>query len=288
MVRKVRSGQRFKPLGAADHNAIAEAAEHYQRFARMGTGDQSSPPPLLFDRCKVKNTSGAALARGSVLEITGDLLTDIEAEHPWFTGDTPSGTSVPFCVTRRAAADDEIVEALAMGFVIARVNVTSTSHTHAALTASQTYLTSGTSDGARILNTLTATGVQECWILLGAGSGSSCPAQNDIQDITVFGVPTGGTFTWTLTVGVTTTGITLDYNDTAAAVQSAIIAGHSQVSSGDVSCSGGPFPTSTVRVEFQGNLANQEIALATANFAALTGGSGVAVLCSKAQLGSAG
>jgi len=121
-----------------------------------------------------------------------------------------------------------------------------------------------------------------------SGGRSACTAQDDWQDITVLGQPTGGSFTWALTINATSANISIAYNDSAARIQSAIVARHSQVSSGDVTCSGGPLPNSTVRVKFEGNLANQPIDLALANFSALTGGSGMAVITSKAQLGATG
>ncbi len=119
-----------------------------------------------------------------------------------------------------------------------------------------------------------------------AASGSGgCESQNAIIDITIFGSPTGGTFTsdWTIN-GVITTGMGFAFDCSAATFQSTLEA-LVPIPSGSVLVTGGPFPNATMRIEFKGTLANLNVALPTANWGSLTGGTGVGVICSLAQLG---
>lgn len=93
-------------------------------------------------------------------------------------------------------------------------------------------------------------------------------AANDVQTITVSGTPTGGSFRLNFNGQVTGA---IAYNAAASAVEDAIEA-LSNVGAGNVSCSGGPFPGSTVVVTFQGDLAGQEQPLMTLYSNSLTGG----------------
>jgi hypothetical protein len=92
---------------------------------------------------------------------------------------------------------------------------------------------------------------------------------NEVQTITITGSPTGGTFTLTYD-GETTSPIA--YNASAAAVDAALEA-LSNISLGDVTCSGGALPSSPVIVTFTGALAGTDVPEMTANGAGLTGGS---------------
>lgn len=93
-------------------------------------------------------------------------------------------------------------------------------------------------------------------------------ATNEVQEVAISGTPTGGTFTLTFH-GQTTAAIA--YDAAASAVQSALEA-LSNVSSGDVSCSGGALPGSAVTVTFQGNYAATDVEQMTADGSGLTGG----------------
>jgi len=89
---------------------------------------------------------------------------------------------------------------------------------------------------------------------------------NTVQVVTVLGTPTGGTFKLTYAGQQTAT---IAYNATAAAVQAALEA-LSNISQAAVSASGssgGPYT-----ITFQGDLAELEIELMTADGSALTGG----------------
>lgn len=95
---------------------------------------------------------------------------------------------------------------------------------------------------------------------------------NEIQKVTITGSPSGGTFTLTFD-GQTTSAIS--YNGSAASVQSALEA-LSNISVGDVTCTGGPLPGTAVDVEFAGNFENQNVPQMTAT-SSLTGGTSPAV-----------
>jgi len=91
---------------------------------------------------------------------------------------------------------------------------------------------------------------------------------NAVQTLSISGAPTGGTFTLTFW-GFTTAPIA--YNATAAAVQSALQALPS-VGTGNVTCTGGPLPGSSVIITFGGSLSSMVLPLITANSGGLTGG----------------
>jgi hypothetical protein len=92
--------------------------------------------------------------------------------------------------------------------------------------------------------------------------------RNEVQEIAKTGTPTAGTFTLTY-AGQTTTPI--PYNATAAAIKSALEA-LSNIAVGDISVSGGPLPTTAVRVAFKGSLTALNVVAMTVT-PTITGGS---------------
>lgn len=111
-----------------------------------------------------------------------------------------------------------------------------------------------------------------------------CPAQNEIQVLTIFGSPTGGTFDLDVTVDGTTETVVIDFDATAAEVETQLET-HSEIASGDVDCSGGDFPDVAIQIEFEGDLAETGIPIMMPDHTLLTGGSGVAVFVSVDQHG---
>lgn len=104
---------------------------------------------------------------------------------------------------------------------------------------------------------------------------------NEIQTLTMGGVPTGGTFT--LTYAGQTTG-TIAYNAAAGSVQSKLAA-LSNIGVGQVNVTGpagGPW-----KVTFTGSLAGTDIAALTATNSGLTGGTSPAVTIATTTAGSA-
>ena len=114
----------------------------------------------------------------------------------------------------------------------------------------------------------------------------TCDPQNAIMQITVLGSPTGGTFDLHLTVGGSKETLQFAFDDNSTEVDTELDT-HTEITSGDVVVTAGPFPDATIQIEFKVNLKNTNIALPTANWSSLTGGSGVGVIASLAQLGIA-
>ena len=73
---------------------------------------------------------------------------------------------------------------------------------------------------------------------------------NEVQTLSVSGSPTGGGFT--LSFGGQTTA-SIAFNATAAQVQTALAA-LTSIQAGNITCAGGPLPTSSVSITFQGTL----------------------------------
>jgi hypothetical protein len=90
----------------------------------------------------------------------------------------------------------------------------------------------------------------------------------DVQTLTISGNPTGGTFT--LAFGGQTTQ-TIPFNATAAQVQAALTA-LSSTGAGNVTCTGGPLPGSSVTITFAGALAPGAQPAITVGNNSLTGG----------------
>jgi hypothetical protein len=92
----------------------------------------------------------------------------------------------------------------------------------------------------------------------------------DVQTLTISGTPTGGTFT--LVFGGQTTAV-IPFNATAAQVQAALTA-LSSIGAGNVTCTGGPLPGSSVTITFAGTLAPGPQPVITVGSNSLTGAGG--------------
>lgn len=104
---------------------------------------------------------------------------------------------------------------------------------------------------------------------------------NEVQTITINGVPTGGTFTLTYR-GETTAAIA--YNANAAAVQAALQA-LGQIGAGNVVVTGGPGPGTPYVVTFQNQLGKKDVDPITAT-ASLTGGTTPSVTVAETTKGN--
>lgn len=116
------------------------------------------------------------------------------------------------------------------------------------------------------------------------GEGGGCETQNTILDITLFGNPTGGTFDIPLTINAVQELMTFNWDDTSTEVATEL-ATHSELASSDVTVTGGPFPTVTVRIEFIDTQAGINIIPPIADWTDLTGGTGKAIIIAQAQRG---
>lgn len=105
---------------------------------------------------------------------------------------------------------------------------------------------------------------------------------NAVQQVSITGSPTGGTFTLTYSAQTTAA---IAYNATAAAVQTALQA-LSSIGSGNVSCTGGPLPGSAVNATFIGTLGLQSLSTMT-HTDSFTGGSTPAAAVSTTTAGVA-
>jgi hypothetical protein len=104
------------------------------------------------------------------------------------------------------------------------------------------------------------------WEFLIGGAVILTPSE--VQQVAITGSPTGGNFTLTFD-GQTTANIA--YNANAAAVQSALEA-LSNLAPGDVTCTGGPLPTTPVVITFGGAYVGTDVTQMTADSTGLTGG----------------
>ena len=132
-------------------------------------------------------------------------------------------------------------------------------------------------------------------------TASGCAPKNTIIQITVLGNPTLGSFSILLSLPTLPPAyITFVYNDTATVVRQkieAIIPGTG--TSVNVIVTGGPFPNATMQLEFVGQFAKMFIPLPLGDWQytgtgtgtqdqSLTGGTGIGVILSYAQLGTSG
>jgi hypothetical protein len=114
-------------------------------------------------------------------------------------------------------------------------------------------------------------------------SGVPVAGQDEIQRLTITGTPTGGTFQLVFS---TQTTAAIAFNATAAQVQTAL-EGLAAIGVGEVACSGGPLPGSTVDIRFQNALGGLNIGVIT-TVGAFTGGSAPAASISTPTPGVRG
>ncbi len=105
---------------------------------------------------------------------------------------------------------------------------------------------------------------------------------NDLQTLSLSGVPTGGTFT--LSFGGQTTAA-IAFNATAAQLQAALQA-LSSIGAGNVVCAGGPLPATSVTITFQGALGFAAQAVIAVAVNSLTGGTNPAPAVAHTTTGS--
>lgn len=116
----------------------------------------------------------------------------------------------------------------------------------------------------------------------GPGWRDLAPLSNEVQSVAITGGPTGGTYT--LSYSGQTTGAIV-YNATATQVRTALAA-LSNIGTGNVTCTGGPHPSSPVAVTFTGALAGTDVAQMTAT-GSLTGGTSPTVAVTTSTPGGA-
>lgn len=97
-------------------------------------------------------------------------------------------------------------------------------------------------------------------------------AANEVQVLTCYGTPTGGTFKLTLSTATANNA----YNISAATMQAHLEA-LAEIGSGNVVCSGGPFPGTPITCTFASTLANRGLPYLYMSTNALTGGEAMQV-----------
>jgi len=119
--------------------------------------------------------------------------------------------------------------------------------------------------------------------------GGDCTAQDCIMDVSVLGSPSGGTFDLTFTIPDSSSGdiatdtLTFGWDDSTSDFSEAM-AEHTNVTEGDIMCTGGPFPDANIRMHFINDLKETPVQLPMRDWGSLTG-RGAGVLVQYVQLG---
>lgn len=165
--RQVHEGDPLR-FPAEVFNQILDMLRWYKAQQLPAGGAQ----PQAGGRVLVKNTTGSAVARGSVLKVNGSLLTatanvDAWRERPALTGTTPDGSGT-HCVTLEGIPAGEVGAAAISGHAQVVVNVTDATHAYAGATSGDaTKLTSGTSGEFTIVQKPSGTGDKYCTVRFG-------------------------------------------------------------------------------------------------------------------------
>lgn len=140
-LRRARAGEP-PHFSASEHNEFVDAATFVRdRIAAsrlLATHDAPHAPPI-----KVKNLSGSNRTTGEVLTITDPIQDD----KPWFTPifeaiSPANGSLANVCVLLEPCKAGAIAKAALVGWVWAKVNISSAAHTHAKPAASQAKMSS--------------------------------------------------------------------------------------------------------------------------------------------------
>jgi hypothetical protein len=183
MTGKATPGQDIysSPLGSARViNRVVEAGDDYAQRRRLSNGGPPVGFPLPTDLVKVKNSTGADRAAGSVLQIGNRLLTTLDREHLWVDGIAPTAQGVPnVAVLLGAHPSTAILPAQVQGACLALVNVTHTGDRFCYVQSGQ-YVLKGCAIGHhRILEDPASTGQQLLLVALGDGV-LSCFGKADV------------------------------------------------------------------------------------------------------------
>jgi hypothetical protein len=172
MADKVSSGQGI-PRSASLWNNIIDSANDFA-MRRLGSGGGSVGSLVSTDIVKIRNSSGAAIRQGELLEISGFLLTDLVRDSLWFEGDVPNSVR-PFGIALQDMPIDTIDRCQVSGVCIALVNVSDDGHGYAEVVSGDAVLHSTGTGPVRILYKPAGTGEKVCAVLLGgAGVAVDC------------------------------------------------------------------------------------------------------------------
>jgi hypothetical protein len=178
---KARAGQ--KAISARTWNSIVDMLDWWKRAHALGSGGGRLNGPRETDLIRLRNDTGAALDKYSVLQVDEYLLTDgdgavqFDRMRMFFGGSKAANGAALVAAIQWTAAIDEIVEAQVSGVGLALVTVGATWHRRAYPTRNATVLTSGVFGPFEILGELTATGAQTCLVRMGQADNRSIMAR---------------------------------------------------------------------------------------------------------------
>jgi hypothetical protein len=165
---KAKAGQKKIPLKT--WNRLCDMLGQHEQRDALGSGGGPLQMPREQDTIRVKNESGGALAKWSVVRVEEYLLDAVNRTRLFFKGSKVSRGNQMIAAIQWTAAENEIVEAQIAGVGLALVDVGATWHRRAYPTKDATVLTSGLFGPVEILGELTTTGEQACVCRFGHSS----------------------------------------------------------------------------------------------------------------------
>lgn len=165
---------------AADWNRHDEAADWWQRSARLGSGggERIRGIPSYGHEVRVRNASGADVNRYDVLGIDGILIDPATNLAEWirapvFMGATPeiASHSGKWAVCLEPIAAGGIRRAIVAGYTHALVDIVDATHGFCEIEDASTRLVSVATGSAKILYQESGTGEKYCIIRIGGGVG---------------------------------------------------------------------------------------------------------------------
>lgn len=169
MADKVQSGQPIPRSASLWNNIIGSANEYALR--QLGQPGAQVVGQTNTEIVVIKNSSGAHVRLGEVLEISGFLVTSVERNGLWFDGDEPDATR-PFVVALQDMPTSAIDRAQVSGVCVALVNVTDAGHGYAVVADGEPVAQSAESGPIRILYKPTGTGEKVCAVLIGVSAAA--------------------------------------------------------------------------------------------------------------------
>lgn len=162
MKEKVAAGDDLQ-IAASTWNQVIDAKNDYLRRKQTATAAGSQLPAEI----QVKNTTGTALRRGEVVEISGNALADdyLDDDILWLKGVTPDGTHAGFAIAADPIGVDQIGSCVTAGTCMALVHVSDFTHQFGRLPLGSTVLQSAKSGPVRI-DYSPGTGESKCIVTL--------------------------------------------------------------------------------------------------------------------------
>lgn len=189
---KVRPGQKIakSTFGRAAFANDAIDLVNAHKEGRLAGGRRAAVGSRSRATVQIRNSTGADLVRGEVVQLVGHLLDNISPDHPWFDADViASPAEYRMAIVTRPILDGEIGPAQMIGVCLAQVNVSDAGHTHAVPVVGDTELASAESGPVELLMDPDGTGVQELWVLIDRTpvgveiKYGECAADHDKDDI---------------------------------------------------------------------------------------------------------